>query len=246
MSEGNLTSNGRVGDRPKCIGDPIRPVWTYKDMTRLYPGEAWRLYAMDLEIERERLNVLVAGQTLEIAEVRTTPEPRVGGTGQTITATHDETGRWWRGPRGALPKGYTECPTQPPPADDMRAALVHAVEVIQTWHNMDVPEKERSGLWDIYWRNAPEMKPIRAALTKNGIHTVNTGDGRGWDREGAPAPDASGETRPSELCAKCHRARPCDCQLAGGSFAPETSEPPAQFFIDNEGVIDFGTPPGED
>lgn len=30
------------------------------------------------------------------------------GTGQTITAQHDETGRLWRGPRGALPKRYHE------------------------------------------------------------------------------------------------------------------------------------------
>ena len=42
--------------------------------------------------------------------------------------------------------------------------LVHAVSVIQGWHNMGVPEKQRSQLWDIYWRISPEMKPIREAL----------------------------------------------------------------------------------
>lgn len=46
----------------------------------------------------------------------------------------------------------------------LRAALVQAVSVIQTWHNMGVPEKQRSDLWDIYWRNAPELKQIREAL----------------------------------------------------------------------------------
>jgi hypothetical protein len=46
----------------------------------------------------------------------------------------------------------------------LEAALVHAVSVIQTWHNADVPESQRSELWDIYWRNSPEMKPIREAL----------------------------------------------------------------------------------
>lgn len=63
---------------------------------------------------------------------------------------------------------YTMMQSRPaqPPEPALRDALVHAVSVIQTWHNMDIPEKERSGLWDIYWRNAPEMKPIRAALTK--------------------------------------------------------------------------------
>ena len=45
----------------------------------------------------------------------------------------------------------------------LRAALLKAVEVIQTWHNMDAG-KDASALWDIYWRNAPEMKPIREAL----------------------------------------------------------------------------------
>ena len=45
----------------------------------------------------------------------------------------------------------------------MRRALVGAVAVIQTWHNMGAG-KDASTLWDIYWRNAPEIKPIRAAL----------------------------------------------------------------------------------
>jgi regulator of replication initiation timing len=45
------------------------------------------------------------------------------------------------------------------------AALVHAVSVIQTWHNMGIHESfSASELWDIYWRNAPEMKPIREAM----------------------------------------------------------------------------------
>ena len=46
----------------------------------------------------------------------------------------------------------------------LREALVGAVDCIREWHNMGVPQKERSQLWDIYWRNAPEMKAIRAAL----------------------------------------------------------------------------------
>jgi hypothetical protein len=48
--------------------------------------------------------------------------------------------------------------------DQLRAALVHAVEVIQTWHNTGIPRREHSDMWDIYWRNAPEMKAIREAL----------------------------------------------------------------------------------
>lgn len=47
----------------------------------------------------------------------------------------------------------------------LRAALIKAVEVIQGWHNMGIPAGNRSDLWDIYWRNAPEMKLIREALT---------------------------------------------------------------------------------
>lgn len=49
-------------------------------------------------------------------------------------------------------------------AESKRSALVGAVDCIREWHNMGVPEKQRSELWDIYWRNAPEMKAIRAAL----------------------------------------------------------------------------------
>jgi hypothetical protein len=54
----------------------------------------------------------------------------------------------------------------PKPPGDMvpRAALLQAVDAIREWHNMGVPEKQRSKLWDLYWRNAPEMKPIREAL----------------------------------------------------------------------------------
>lgn len=53
------------------------------------------------------------------------------------------------------------------PNADLRAALVHAVSVIQTWHNMGVPRREQSDMWDIYWRKSPEMQPIRAALSED-------------------------------------------------------------------------------
>jgi hypothetical protein len=49
--------------------------------------------------------------------------------------------------------------------EQLRAALVHAVGVIQTWHNMGMSGKQASDLWDIYWRSAPEMKLIRDALS---------------------------------------------------------------------------------
>ena len=44
-------------------------------------------------------------------------------------------------------------------------ALIAAVAVIQTWHGMG--EGRRMAFmqaWRIYWRNAPEMAPIREAL----------------------------------------------------------------------------------
>jgi hypothetical protein len=43
----------------------------------------------------------------------------------------------------------------------MEAALEQSVEVIKTWHNMDGSDH----VWGIYYRNAPEMKAIREALT---------------------------------------------------------------------------------
>lgn len=46
--------------------------------------------------------------------------------------------------------------------------------------------------------------------------SVNTGDGRGWDRERAPAQSVAGGTRPSELseaCPKCNYTKPCACQV---------------------------------
>jgi len=50
--------------------------------------------------------------------------------------------------------------------DHLRETLLKAVETIQGWHNIGAGKKA-SELWDIYWRNAPEMKQIRAALSVN-------------------------------------------------------------------------------
>ena len=41
--------------------------------------------------------------------------------------------------------------------ETLRDALQASVEVIKGWHNCD-------DVWDIYYDNAPEMKPIRDAL----------------------------------------------------------------------------------
>jgi hypothetical protein len=46
----------------------------------------------------------------------------------------------------------------------LRAALVGAVDAIRTWHNMGMSGTQASAMWDIYWRNAPEMRAIREAL----------------------------------------------------------------------------------
>ncbi len=53
-----------------------------------------------------------------------------------------------------------------------RAALIAAVKVIHTWHNLQGAGRPPGpGLarmlddaWHIYWRNSPEMAPIREAL----------------------------------------------------------------------------------
>jgi hypothetical protein len=55
----------------------------------------------------------------------------------------------------------TVCVEKDREIERLRAALENAVDVIETWHNMG----GASGVWDIYYRNAPEMKPIREALT---------------------------------------------------------------------------------
>ena len=47
----------------------------------------------------------------------------------------------------------------------LRGALVKSVDCIRVWHNQGIPVRECSKLWDIYWRNSPEMKPIREALS---------------------------------------------------------------------------------
>lgn len=47
-------------------------------------------------------------------------------------------------------------------APELLDALKKAVENIKVWHNMGGNE----GVWDIYWHNAPEMKPIRDVIAK--------------------------------------------------------------------------------
>lgn len=56
----------------------------------------------------------------------------------------------------------------------------------------------------------------------------NTGGDAGsqarWDQGGGAGDSSFGETRPAELCSKCHSSRPCACQLAGGHFSTALGE----------------------
>lgn len=62
--------------------------------------------------------------------------------------------------RAAFVPAYEENDRLRQERDRLRAALTGAVEVIKTWHNMGGNES----VWPIYWRRAPEMRPIREAL----------------------------------------------------------------------------------
>jgi hypothetical protein len=46
----------------------------------------------------------------------------------------------------------------------LRQQLQDAVKIIRDWHGMGMPKEAEKMAWDIYFRNAPEMKSIRAAL----------------------------------------------------------------------------------
>jgi hypothetical protein len=64
------------------------------------------------------------------------------------------------------------------PTDDLRAdwrlieqaelceALNAAVKVIRTWHGMGHNPESEKVAWDLYYRNAPEMRLIRETLDK--------------------------------------------------------------------------------
>lgn len=62
------------------------------------------------------------------------------------------------------PEGYVtdECAAEmvQEATAELREVLEKAVEVIKQWHNMGGAE----AVWQIYYDNAPEMKPIRDAL----------------------------------------------------------------------------------
>ncbi len=48
----------------------------------------------------------------------------------------------------------------------LEAALASAVEVIKVWHNMDGAAAE--AVWPLYYKNAPEMAPIRDTIAAAG------------------------------------------------------------------------------
>lgn len=50
--------------------------------------------------------------------------------------------------------------------DELRTALELAVKSIRSWHGMGAGKHEAE-MWELYWSNAPEMKPIRAILAKS-------------------------------------------------------------------------------
>lgn len=73
-------------------------------------------------------------------------------------------------------------------------ALEKAVKVIKGWRDMDAnrlefPDKEDT--WKIYYEHAPEMKPIRQALTQ-----YNKCDAMGH---------FGGEPKPEGICPKCNK-----------------------------------------
>jgi hypothetical protein len=47
---------------------------------------------------------------------------------------------------------------------EMHSALAAAVPIIKGWHNFGVQDGSELDVWQIYYDNAPEMKPIREAL----------------------------------------------------------------------------------
>jgi hypothetical protein len=49
--------------------------------------------------------------------------------------------------------------------DEAVGALEKSIETIKAWHNMGMGEAGEFA-WDIYYRDAPEMKPIKQTITK--------------------------------------------------------------------------------
>ena len=47
--------------------------------------------------------------------------------------------------------------------------LTHAVKVIRTFHGINIPQQDEKFVWNLYYQNAPEMKPLREALEKAGV-----------------------------------------------------------------------------
>jgi hypothetical protein len=48
--------------------------------------------------------------------------------------------------------------------EQWRGTLIAAVKIIKDWHNIRLGLCHQQEAWSIYWRNAPEMAPIREAL----------------------------------------------------------------------------------
>jgi hypothetical protein len=54
--------------------------------------------------------------------------------------------------------------------------LQYAIQQIRVWHDIEefrLPAEAKGRAWDIYWRHAPEMRRLRAAVAKRSDNENN-------------------------------------------------------------------------
>jgi hypothetical protein len=51
---------------------------------------------------------------------------------------------------------------------ELRDALVASIKSVRAWHGMGIPKHLEEEMWNLYWENSPEMKPLRELLSRLG------------------------------------------------------------------------------
>ena len=62
------------------------------------------------------------------------------------------------------PDGSVQTSAEPATVESMRAALGMALQLIRAWHGVGLGRDNEQAAWDLYLKNAPELKPILTAL----------------------------------------------------------------------------------
>ena len=85
-----------------------------------------------------------------------------------VNAQHDETGRWWSGPRSQIPPRYYEVTVAPPSSNELRSLLEDVREYLDRFkdYRLIVGPPHKNDAWEL-------MDRIDAMLPRVTVETLD-------------------------------------------------------------------------